>query len=310
MNNKLLGMIMGLAVGDALGMPAQFYPRSKFIDNPITKMEPSEDGPSGTYSDDTAMTLCTLASFVENSWECKTEDVMSKFIAWLNDGYMTPDGFAIDVGIATRKAIQRAYDGIPVAECGCKSEWECGNGSLMRISPLIFYVQQHKSANVFELVSALSSLTHAHERCILSCYVYVSFGNALLNNPLEDKLSIFKRLMPEIFSECDRLFSKPEVLLLERLRDIDKFVSISEAAIKSSGYVIDTLEASLWCFLTTDSYKECIIKAVNLGDDADTVAAIAGALAGLYYGYAAIPQEWIEALRGKEHIYNLCVQVF
>lgn len=306
MDNKLLSMIMGVAIGDALGLPAQFYDRKILDKYPITEMAASEEGPAGTYSDDTAMTLCTLASLVENGWQLDLQDIMKRFIDWLGYGYMAVGNKTIDVGIATRNAIQRAYDGIPLNECGGKGEWDCGNGSLMRISPLIFYCSKHPEADILKTVGEVSALTHAHERCKMCCYVYVKLGLALLNNSCTDNKELFKKAMAALMPELKARFAENETDLLSRLYDIDEFVKLDRNSIKSSGYVIDTLEASLWCFLTTDNFKDCILKAVNLGDDADTVAAIAGALAGLHYGYGSIPKEWLNKLLGKEKIYELC----
>ena len=306
MDNKLLSMIMGVALGDALGLPAQFYERKVLDKYPITKMEAGEEGASGTYSDDTAMTLCTLASLVENNWKLNLHDIMARFINWYGHGYMAVKNITIDVGIATRKAIQRAYDGVPLDQCGGFGKWDCGNGSLMRISPLIFYFYKNSEADILKTTGEVSALTHAHDRCKMCCYIYVKLGLVLLNNANADKKELFKTAMKELVPELHKKFSASDVMLLNRLYDIDTFVKTNRDDIKSSGYVIDTLEASLWCFLTTNNFKDCILTAVNLGDDADTVAAIAGALAGLYYGYEAIPNEWIEQLLGKENIYKLC----
>lgn len=306
MNNKLLSMIMGVAIGDALGLPAQFYSRKVLDKYPLVEMVESEEGAAGTYSDDTAMTLCTLASFTENNWQLDLQDIMNRFIDWYGHGYMAVNHKTIDVGIATRKAIQRAYDGVPLDKCGGADEWDCGNGSLMRISPVIFYLRHNAQADILKTVSTISSLTHAHQRCIMCCYIYVVLGLELLNNSGQDKTELFKKTMPSLAADVKEKFAPDETGLLARLYNIEKFINLSRDEIKSSGYVIDTLEASLWCFLTTDNFKDCVLKAVNLGDDADTVAAIAGAYAGLYYGLDAIPKEWVENLLGKDNIYKLC----
>ena len=306
MNNKLLSMIMGVAVGDTLGLPAQFYSRKVLDKYPLVKMVESEEGAAGTYSDDTAMTLCTLASFTENNWQLDLQDIMKRFIDWYGHGYMAVNHKTIDVGIATGKAIQRAYDGVPLDKCGGADEWDCGNGSLMRIAPVIFYLQRNAQSDILKTVSTISSLTHAHQRCIMCCYIYVVLGLQLLKNPGQDKNELFKKTMPSLAAYVKEKFAPDETGLLARLYDIENFINLSRDEIKSSGYVIDTLEASLWCFLKTDNFKDCILKAVNLGDDADTVAAIVGAYAGLYYGLDAIPKEWVGSLLGKENIYKLC----
>ena len=260
-------MIMGVAVGDALGLPAQFYSRKVLDKYPLVKMVASEEGAAGTYSDDTAMTLCTLASFTENNWQLDLQDIMNRFIDWYGHG-----------------------DGIPLDKCGGADEWDCGNGSLMRIAPVIFYLQRNAQADILKTVSTISSLTHAHQRCIMYCYIYVVLGLQLLKNPGQDKTELFKKTMPSLAANVKEKFAPDETGLLARLYDIEKFINLSRDEIKSSGYVIDTLEASLWCFLTTDNFKDCILKAVNLGDD----------------GLDAIPKEWVDSLLGKENIYKLC----
>lgn len=302
---RLFSMIIGIAAGDALGLPAQFYDRKILDKYPLTEMADSEEGAAGTYSDDTAMTLCTLASLAENNWKLDLQDIMDRFIKWLGYGYMAVDNKPIDVGIATRKAIQLAYEGVPLDKCGGKNEWDCGNGSLMRISPLIFYFHICPNENILQVTSKVSALTHAHERCIMCCYIYIRLGLAVLDAPGADKAKLFKKVMQNLIPDLKQNFSADETILLARLYDIDEFIKTERDAIKSSGYVIDTLEASLWCFLTTDSFAACILKAVNLGGDTDTTAAVAGALAGLYYGYDEIPGDWVEKLLGKENIYTL-----
>lgn len=179
-------------------------------------------------------------------------------------------------------------------------------GEALKFAPVIFYLQRNAQADILKTVSTISSLTHAHQRCIMCCYIYVVLGLQLLKNPGQDKTELFKKTMTLLAAEVKEKFAPDETELLARLYDIENFINLSRDEIKSSGYVIDTLEASLWCFLTTDNFKDCILKAVNLGDDADTVAAIAGAFAGLYYGLDAIPEEWVGSLLGKENIYKLC----
>lgn len=314
MKNLILTAIMGVAVGDALGLPVQFYSREKCQRLNVTQMLDWEL-PKGTFSDDTATTLCTLASLKENNWQLNDEDIMKRFVAWLGYGYMTCDDRAIDVGQATRKAIQRYYDGVPLEECGCKSFRECGNGSLMRIMPVVFYLLKNRNADVYDAVRRVSSLTHAHEVCVLACYIYVRLCLEIKELRSNNDANMSDAQMHEFMSAqlrsiCEgakALFSDEAMKLYERLFDFKSFSNLPMESIKSSGFVVDSLEAALWCFAITHNFRDCLVKAVSLGDDTDSVAAIAGGMAALYYGYEAIPREWIDDLRGKDMIYQLCM---
>lgn len=314
MKNLILTAIMGVAVGDALGLPVQFYSREKCQRLNVTQMLDWEL-PKGTFSDDTATTLCTLASLKENNWQLNDEDIMKRFVAWLGYGYMTCDDRAIDVGQATRKAIQRYYDGVPLEECGCKGFRECGNGSLMRIMPVVFYLLKNRNADVYDAVRRVSSLTHAHEVCVLACYIYVRLCLEIKELRSNNDANMSDAQMHEFMSAqlrsiCEgakALFSDEAMKLYERLFDFKSFSRLTMKDIKSSGFVVDSLEAALWCFATTYDFRDCLVKAVSLGDDTDSVAAIAGGMVALYYGYEAIPDEWISDLRGKDMIYQLCM---
>lgn len=314
MDKLRLTAIMGVAVGDALGLPVQFYSREQCQKLKVQEMRAWEL-PKGTFSDDTATTLCTLASLKENNWQLNDEDIMKRFVAWLGYGYMTCDDMAIDVGMATRKAIQRYYDGVPLAECGCKGFRECGNGSLMRIMPIVFYLQKNRQADVYDAVRRVSSLTHAHEVCVLACYIYVSLCLEIINlkNNANGKISEANRLkflsdaLYEIYYRAAHHFSYESMKLYKRIFNFTSFSNLPMEVIKSSGYVVHSLEAALWCFVTTDNFRDCLVKAVSLGDDTDSVAAIVGGLAAIYYGYDAIPEKWLADLRGKDMIYQLCM---
>lgn len=305
-NYKLKSTIFGIAVGDALGFPYQFKNRRILKEHLATTMEASRRHEAGTYSDDTSMTLCLLASLRENNWGLSRKDIASKFVDWIDKGYMSCEGYAIDIGRTTRKALLRIYNDAPEDLWGSLSINECGNGSLMRTSPLIFYYRKHCITDPYEVCKSVSSITHAHDICSFACYIYVLYGLKLLDNPHnEDKQLIFKSIYKEIIEKVNELDSTVKEAYW-RFLNYNKFISLEEYEIESSGYVVDSLEAALWCFLTTNNYKDCILKAVNLGGDTDTIAAIAGGLAGLYYGYDNIPEEWIDVLKNKEVIYSLC----
>lgn len=196
-------------------------------------------------------------------------------------------------------------------DCGGKAEWENGNGSLMRILPVALHWAEGLATEDMEgkeFIYDLSALTHGHLRSKMACLIYAKFVADLLCNPDKDKMEIAEKSL----SICKKYFdlSDDEDVTAEkekyaRLWNTPAFASLGEENIKSSGYVVDTLEAAIWCFLNTDNYKDCVLKAVNLGEDTDTIGAVAGGLSGLYYGIEAIPEEWIEVLPKKEWITEL-----
>lgn len=289
MENEIYNGIMGLVVGDALGVPFEFKKRDSFICPGMTGYG-TYDQPPGTWSDDSSMTLATLDSLIENKGKINLEDMMLKFMNWLYYDKYTPYNNVFDVGQTTRSAIwEYAYNGKSVYGCGERSVTNNGNGSLMRIFPLAFIDTNTK--DVFNV----SGLTHAHNLAKTACLIYVKIANNLVHGyDKEDAVS-------NALTECEWCMTE----VFERLKYIKDF---HRNAINSSGYVIHTLEAALWCFLTTDNYKDCVEEAVRLGNDTDTTAAVAGGLAGIYYGVGGdgIPEEWIEKIARKDWIKELC----
>jgi len=287
---KIYSGIMGLVVGDALGVPVEFKTRDVEFNRrdsfKITDMigYGTYNMPPGTWSDDSSMMLATVES-IARLGRISTDDIMQNFYRWVDESAFTPYGEMFDIGRATREAIQRYAWGTPARKCGGEAEWDNGNGSLMRILPLAFTDCR------YQMVNAVSSLTHAHEISLEACRIYVSVARKLLQGkPLD-------RIVKTI---------KPELPVYERLPKLD---TLQRDEIKSSGYVVDTLEAALWCNLKSNSYRECVLMAVNLGEDTDTVGAIAGGLAGIMYGIGGeqgIPEKWINQIARKEWIAELC----
>ena len=197
--------------------------------------------------------------------------------------------------------------------CGKTGEHANGNGSLMRTLPVCLYYAEKVRENASALPDAiadihkLSALTHNHLRACMACELYffcvyeIIYGEGVLGERLQKGLD-----KGFAYYEAD-IANRVELSYYGRLRDLKEFKSLPENKIKSSRYVVDSLEASVWSLLTTDSYKQCMIAAVNLGDDSDTTAAIAGGLAGLYYGYDAIPDRWLSKLQKREYLESFCV---
>lgn len=265
---KLKSAIYGLIIGDALGVPFEFKSRGSFC---CTDMigHGTHNQPVGTWSDDTSMTLATLDSLKQNKNRINIEDMRDKFNNWLYQGKYTTDGNVFDYGITTKQALD--------SKRGLDDFYSNGNGSLMRILPLAFIETSEED------IEKVSAITHAHLISKEACKIYVKIAKGFISS--KELNDILKDLnTSDIF---------------KRLKNIG---SLKEDNIKSSGYVVDTLEAALWCLCTSNSYEEALLKAVNLGNDTDTVGAVTGGLAGIVYGYDNIPKKWIKNLRKKEEI--------
>lgn len=303
MTDYILNGVLGLAVGDALGQPAQGKTRESLKFSPVLEMR------QGLWSDDTSLTLCTLASLRENDWRLDYHDLLRRFAKWLEYGYLTPEGVAFDIGATTKQALLNYLNGVPLECCAPRNEWNCGNGSLMRILAVEFYLQAQPAAGRYEIIRNVSALTHAHICCTLGCFLYCAVAGEIIQHRERFKLATL--LVRGVIRAVDDLRQVADADDNRELhyysRIIDRSVyELPADEIESSGYVVDTLEAALWCLANTNSYRECLLWAVNLGEDADTVAAVAGSLAGLYYGYDSIPHEWLAGLNNKEMIVRVC----
>lgn len=267
-SKSLKGVVYGAAIGDALGVPYEFLARDTFECDGMVGGG-AHGMPAGTFSDDTSLLLATCDS-IKECGGIDVEDMRERFGAWLRDGAYTVDGRAFDVGNATAKALGQGF--------GCDGERSNGNGSLMRIAPLAL------TDATDDEIRAVSAITHAHPVSMEACVFFVH----VLRDLLEDEW-IEEAIEKNIPSDGRFSFLKG-------------IQGASRDDIRSTGYVLDTLGAALWCVCNTDSYEECVLEAVNLGDDSDTTACVAGALAGAFYGFDYIPSKWMEQLRGKEAI--------
>lgn len=304
MNQILQTILIGTAVGDALGVPVEFKPREMLKANPVTDMREygSHHQPKGTWSDDTSLMLCLAESMVEG---IDINKLSQKFIAWKNDNLWTPHGWVFDIGIGTRIAIERLEDGMSPELAGGFDEMDNGNGSLMRILPLVLHIKDLDVEERYDWTKKVSSITHGHVRSVMACFYYLEFARKIIAG--KDKFQAYNELQSEVSMYFEsRTINPLEIQKFSRLlfEDISK---VEEDNIKSTGYVIDTLEASVWCLLTTNSYKEAVLKAVNLGNDTDTTGAVTGGLAGLLYGVEQIPQEWLQVIARKEDILKIGV---
>lgn len=292
---KVKDGIIGLTIGDALGVPVEFSDRCELEEKPVIGMRSGGTWmkPKGTWSDDTSMTLATMGGII-NKKAIDYDAIMNEFYQWYYyDKYTQEDKF--DTGNTTSRAIQRYKIGVNPLECGGSDERDNGNGSLMRILPLAFI------DNIdYETIENISSLTHAHKRSRIACVFYVEIAKSMLSNP---DLSINEHVQSagaKIIDYYSEEYSD-ELKHFQRIFDDDYSDGIS-----SKGYVIDTFEAAIYCLENTTNYKDAVLKAVNLGMDTDTVAAVCGGLAGIYYGFDEIPIDWISEVRKIESIIDLC----
>ncbi|TBX66147.1 ADP-ribosylglycohydrolase family protein [Flavobacterium silvisoli] len=289
-NNLFQKILIGTAIGDALGVPVEFKPRTFLKQNPVTDMQEfgTHNQPKGTWSDDTSLTLC-LAESINEGLDLKK--LAQKFIAWKNDNLWTAHGWVFDIGIATRIAIERLEQGAQPELAGGFEEMDNGNGSLMRILPLITHIKEMEIHQRYDWTKKISSITHAHIRSVMACFYYLEFAKKIIEG--KEKYQAYKELQVEITNYFEKRNINPlEIQKFKRLLWEDISI-LEEDSIKSSGYVVDTLEASIWCILTTNNYKDAVLKAVNLGHDTDTTGAVTGGMAGLIYGIDDIPVDWI-----------------
>ncbi|QKX05791.1 ADP-ribosylglycohydrolase family protein [Aquimarina sp. TRL1] len=288
--DRIWGGIFGVAVGDALGVPVEFKTRESLKENPVSEMKGymSWNQPPGTWSDDSSLLFCTIAALLE---EYNLERIGNYFVRWYREGFWGAHHEVFDIGGSTKHAIQRIMKGESAKFSGNLFAEDNGNGSLMRILPLVYFLAPEKDmTRRYQIVKEVSSITHAHFRSVFACFIYVEYGLLLLKGI--NKKTAYQKVKERVLDFAKKMEFNPEEIALFSRVLVQDIESQKEEAIHSSGYVLHSLEASLWCFLQEDTYKKTVLKAVNLGGDTDTTAAIAGGMAGLYYGYDNIPQIW------------------
>jgi ADP-ribosyl-[dinitrogen reductase] hydrolase len=294
--------LIGLAVGDALGVPVEFKSRDILKSSPITDMIGfgTHQQPAGTWSDDSSLAFCLAECLVKGYNTVLMGDL---FVKWLYSAHWTPHGRIFDVGMGTSRSIKRIKEGCPAEIAGGMDEEDNGNGSLMRILPLVFFILDKPIEERFKITKEVSSVTHAHIRSVIACFYYLEFARLIIKG--ESKEFAYREMkthIPRVLKSHEIV--EKEITLFQRLLhgDID---SLPEDKVYSSGYVLHTLEASIWCLLTTNSYSAAVLKSVNLGSDTDTTGAVTGGLAGIVYGYDNIPRDWVLKLARVNEVLKL-----
>jgi len=291
--------IVGFVVGDALGVPIEFSGRDALEKKPLTEMigYGSYDVPEGTWSDDTSLMLATMDSIIEVS-EIDYDDIMKRFTNWVDYAKYTATDKVFDIGISTSNAIANYKSGIKAIECGTKGFYENGNGSLMRMLPIALYLctNDFNEIEEIDIINKVSSLTHAHEISCLGCKMFSDYIKALINGLNKIEALNFVRVQ-----NYKRYYSQSSISFYKRILN-GELPNLKKSDIKSSGFVVDTLEASIWCTLMSDSYEQSVVTAVNLGYDTDTIGAITGALNGIIYGEESIPKRWVDKLKKRDYL--------
>lgn len=280
--SRKYGCLYGLAIGDALGAAVEFQSPGSF--EPVTGYR--GEGPHGLepgqWTDDTSMALA-LADSIAHGWNPK--DQLIRYLDWMNNGKYSVNGRCFDIGNTTRiSLIKFKANNNPIAKIYEKSD---GNGSLMRLAPVAIRYYDHP--DYIQFLRESSQTTHASLLCVDAC---IALG-AMLNLLIEG-----------IGKNCIGLgLGLGEYKLHPVIQKIvNNFNDNNFETVRGSGWVTESFEAALWAFRTTKTFEECVLKAVNLGDDADTTGAIAGQLAGTYYGYKEIPESLINGLDRKDLI--------
>lgn len=305
--NAIKDGLIGFAVGDALGVPVEFMTKEEVRKVNVTNMMGhdtdmqfksrwSELIPAGSWSDDTSMILATMDSITENNGVIDYDNFMKNYIDWVNHAKFSSLPFSFGLGNTVYEALKRHAMGKSALESGGKGIRDNGNGSLMRIFPISMYCIEHEftEEETAQLISEASQITHGHDISKMSCFIYTEF----LRNLLETKnphLS-HSRLTRIDYS---KYFSQEAIDAHKKVLN-PSFEKLPDEQINGSGYVVDTLECSLYSLLNSENYEQAVTKAINTGYDTDTIAGITGSLAGVLYGSESIPERWVEPLRKRE----------
>lgn len=290
--DRYLGALVGLACGDAVGTTVEFSPRGSFT--PVTDM--TGGGPfalqAGQWTDDTSMALCLAESLLAKGFD--PADQMTRYRNWMEWGYLSSTGSCFDIGMTVRDALNRYSPGAD-PYCGSSEARSAGNGSLMRLAPVVLHSHPHR-AQIVRYAADSSRTTHGAAEAIECCQLFALLISAALAGTPKDKL----------MDSVDCAFREPKVAAIAR----GEFMSKDEVDIHGTGYSVASLEASLWCFFHTDSFEAAVLRAANLGDDADTTAAIVGQIAGAFYGVDAIPAKWRSLISMRDEIEEMASALY
>ena len=350
MFHEIEALLLGHAIGDAIGVPVETVTREplerareRMKTHPVVNMESSTHWqlPPGCWSDDTSMVLAEMQSMIDCG-RFDPLDIMRNFVSWLDNDEFTPTFESFGTGRTCTTAIQRFEEWEKIREAKASAEkgdeykkakdseianapdqsalitWDTarawaldgekhnGNGSLMRIFPAAIVCHRFNldADKQYELVSGLSGLTHRHPLSIMACVIHVNLlrhlleGESLMSAYLSCKDDDYSMFPPEICNQYRNVLGR-----------INSIKECNRSNLRSTGFVKDTLEATLWCLLTTYNYREAVLRALDLGGDTDTIAALVGEAAALHYGIETIPLEWLRDLQELPYLRLICHQL-
>ncbi|MFN2339732.1 MAG: ADP-ribosylglycohydrolase family protein [Halanaerobium sp.] len=293
--DKAFGAFFGLAVGDALGAAVEFKERGSF--EPVRDMRAG--GPhgldAGFWTDDTSMALCLAESLTEKKF--KLEDQLERYLKWYRKGYLSSTGSCFDIGINTARSLKYYEENKKLPP---ERDRAAGNGSLMRLAPVPIYFRDD-FAKAIKYSGESSLTTHNNQMAVDSCRYFGGLLQQFINARIE--MDAFKtKVLKDTALDLD--------LDQRIIKAVNGAFNKEKSEINSDGFVINTLEASLWSFLNSDSFADAVLTAVNLGDDADTVAAVTGQLAGAYYGQQTIPTKWLTKLADYDLLNKIAEKLY
>ncbi len=292
--DRFRGCLLGLATGDAVGTTLEFQPRGSFA--AISDM--IGGGPfglaPGEWTDDTSMALCLATSLVETG-RFDAVDQMSRYWQWMEEGYLSSNGRCFDIGNTVAAALRRyRKTGDPLA--GATEPRSAGNGCIMRLAPIpMFYYPDEAAAGKYAAES--SRTTHGAAECVDACRLLAGILIRALAGCTKEEV---------LFEAGSNFTGSASIAAIAR----GEYRKKAASQIRGSGYVVESLEAALWCFLGTDTFDIAILQAANLGDDADTTAAVCGQVAGAYYGAFGIPKRWLERLVMRQQVSDLADRLY
>jgi ADP-ribosyl-[dinitrogen reductase] hydrolase len=291
---RIRGGLYGLLIGDAVGVPYEFYhpselpPREHLDMTPPAGFDRSHRRIApGTWSDDGALALCLLESLLE-AGGLHLADLARRFARWEEDGHLAVDQVVFDIGIQTRAAIARNREGVDPATSGPSGLSDNGNGSLMRVLPLALW-HQGSDEELVQLAQAQSLVTHGHPVSQVCCALYVLVARHLLEGAA----------MADAWTQAERKIVAMRFPSEPMARAAEFVMTFASRRPKGSGFVVDSLWSAKYA-TGGESFEEVVKNAIALGHDTDTTACLAGGLAGIHFGFEGIPLRWREALRGRE----------
>ena len=294
--DRVRGAFFGNLIGDALGAPVEFQERDSYPEVRDMIYCDTFNLPAGSFTDDGSMMLCLAASLANTKGIQDPANVLSHYLAWYLEGYMSVSGELFDIGRTTREALEDfRTTGRIVA--GTNAAFQAGNGSVMRIAPIPIMVGMQTLSKAWAAGEESSKTTHTNPEAVWGCGLWtVLTGMAIRGLTKEHMLAFFEDIPHSYVGSIARYGLAWDSVVRK------EFLTKQRSDIRSTGYVVHTVEAALWAFFGTETFEEGLIRVVALGADTDTVGAVFGILAGAYYGVGAIPDRWMSALQSRQMV--------